>query len=441
MRSRAERGRRIGPRIRRNRKDPSMSQPKQLKKLARDRMARTGESYTLARKHILAGKPEGTSRPAAEALGAEPAPATEPEEVELPEYPAPEAVVQYDAALWHRVLTQAGVTHPLNGQPLSEALLAGLAGGIGFMVFTFEYEETTTATVVTRAHPEPYVANLLSRCGAPIREQTTSSTKVAQANLDAALDEGRAVVVRVTEALLPWASGAEAEESESIDVAVVGEHDDGNYLVDDGGGELQLISPAELAAARGRRKKDRQWQAWAPRPATPEAEVLGENAAEAVRATAARLLGRSELVGIPAHFAKNFGVAGMRTWVEKLRDTRTRKGWAALFADPDRLYDALAQVRDFLESPRFGGTGGLRGQYADFLDEAARLPVASSLPGLAEAAEAYRALAPKWTELAEAVDPDVDPEERAALFARLADLLEEIADAEEAAARLLLPAE
>ncbi|MDN6298959.1 MAG: hypothetical protein L0J68_01530, partial [Micrococcaceae bacterium] len=119
-----------------------MAQPKQLKKLTRDRMERTGESYTTARKAILDGRPERPSaRPApagtpgrAGGPAAGPGrPAADPDE--LPEYPAPAEVTQYDAGLWHRVLTQAGVVHPLTGQPLSEALLAGLAGGIGVMVF------------------------------------------------------------------------------------------------------------------------------------------------------------------------------------------------------------------------------------------------------------------------------------------------------------------
>ena len=35
-----------------------MVQPKNIKKLARERMARTGETYTTARKNILTGKPE-----------------------------------------------------------------------------------------------------------------------------------------------------------------------------------------------------------------------------------------------------------------------------------------------------------------------------------------------------------------------------------------------
>src|SRR4051812_41476525 len=86
-------------------------------------------------------------------------------------------------------------------------MLFGLAGGIGFMVFTFEYAEITTATVVPRFHPGPFVGNLLQRCGAQIREERTTSARTAQRNLDEALDAGRAVVVRATRGALPWSPG------------------------------------------------------------------------------------------------------------------------------------------------------------------------------------------------------------------------------------------
>ncbi|GER21748.1 hypothetical protein NCCP1664_02450 [Zafaria cholistanensis] len=396
-----------------------MPQPKQLKKMVRERMAKTGESYTTARRKLM-------NAPKAQQAGT-----GFVEEAELPEYPAPAGVVQYDAGLWHRVLTQAGVTHPVTGQPLSQALLAGLAGGIGFMVFTFEYAETTTVTVVTRAHPEPYTANLLARCGVPVTQRTTNSAKQAQEHLDAGLDAGRAVVVRVTHAALPWVDGEAVEESDSLDIAVVGEHGD-DYLVDDGSGALQLISPEQLAAARRAGRKDKHFSAWAPQALSPRVKVLRLNVLEAVGQTTGRLLGTRELEGIPAHFAKNFGVAGMRTWADRLRDTTTKKGWTAMFADEARLRDGMAQLAGFLTSNRFSGSGGLRGLYADFLAEASALP---GLAPLAEPAGAYRALAPRWDALAAAVDPAVAVGERAAHFARLADLVEELADAEEAAAR------
>lgn len=417
----------------------------QLKKLARARMERTGESYTTARKAILDGRPERPSaRPApAGAAGAraqrEGAGSTAEDPAiadpgELPEYPAPADVTQYDAGLWHRVLTQAGVTDPVTGDPLSEAMLAGLAGGIGFMVFVFEDEETTTASVVTRAHPEPYTENLLARCGAVVREQKTGSTRLAAQYLDEGLDAGRAVVVRVSRAALPWVEGGIADADEPVDVAVLGEHDDGDLLIDDGSGGLQLISPADLETARSRRKAGKNWQAWIPASAGPDAKTLSAHVITAIGETTGRLLGTRELDGVPAHFARNFGVAGLRTWADRLLDTTTAAGWTRIFAEPGRLAHGLEMVALFLTDGRYGGPGGLRGLYADFLDEAATLP---GLATVGECSAAYRELADRWDELAEMIDPDVDPASRSSHFAGIAASATRIADAEEHAARRL----
>lgn len=411
-----------------------MPQPKQLKKLARDRMARTGETYTQARKAVLAGAPDpGARRPA-------PAPAEEAHDdgADLPEYPAPEGVRQYDAGLWARVLTQAGVTDPRTSAPLSEAMLAGLAGGIGFMVFTFDYDSGTTATVVTRAHPEPYVENLLTRVGVPVRQVHTSSAKAAQTHLDEGLDAGRAVVVRVTETVLPWVdSDVPDTDAESVDLAVLGEDEDGKYLLDDGSGVLRVLRPGQLSAARSRRKKDKNWQAWVPESVQPREGALEAGIAAAVRETAARLLGESELAGIPAHFAKNFGVAGLRTWAAKLTGTGARD-WPALFGDADRLESALAMVSGFFDAGRYSGPGGLRGLYADFLEEAAGR---DGLAPLAGAAGAYRGLAADWDELIALLRPEAVRAERFAAtrdyLGELAGRVEALADAEQTAAEAL----
>lgn len=405
-----------------------MAQPKNLKKLTRERMDRTGESYTTARKHILSVKPGRQLNSVEVALAAAAA-----EEAELPEYPAPENVTQYDAALWHRVLTQAGVTHPLTGEPLSEALLAGLAGGIGFMAFTFQYESVTTATVVTRAHPEPYTSNLLARVGVKANERTTGSDRLAAEYLDAGLDAGRAVVVRASVAALPWIDGDAVEESDSIDLVVVGEHGD-DLLIDDGSGSLTPISPEDLAIARAKRKKDKHWQAWIPASTGPTAELLSANVRAAIEQTTGRLLGTRELQGIPTHFAKNFGIAGMNNWADRLRDTDTKKGWTRIFEDPERLESGLGQVLGFLTDTRFGGLGGLRGQYADFLTEASTLP---GLTALGLHAADYAHLAQDWIVFTDLIDPEVSPEDRSVHFATLADQLEIIAQAEELAATAL----
>lgn len=432
-----------------------MAQPTNLKKLARERMARTGESYTTARKNILTNKPEGprAARAAAarnyaqeardaRANGKNPAkaraaakkvaPAPSPAD-DLPEYPAPGNVVQYDAGLWSRVLTQAGIVDPITNEPLSEAMLAGLAGGIGFMVFTFEYETITTATLVTRAHPEPYTHNLLARCGVKINERTTGSSLRATEYLDAGLDAGRAVVVRVAVNALPWIDGQEVDDADTIDLVIVGEHED-DLLVDDGSGSLMPISPSDLAAARAKRKKEKHWQAWVPSSVSPDAASLAANALVAITETNGRLLGTSELKGIPEHFTDRFGIAGMRTWIERLRDTESSKGWTQIFADPQRLQAGMDQLHGFLTDTRFGGEGALRGQYADFLDECAQLP---GLAPLGEHSSSYVQLSVLWSELTELISGEGDPEQRATMFAAMADQMERIVGAEEETARAI----
>lgn len=415
-----------------------MAQPKNLKKLTRARMERTGESYTTARKAILTGNPEPApaQRPA-QRPPAQTAPEPEPE---LPEYPAPHDVVQYDAALWHRVLTQAGVTHPLTNQPLSEALLAGLAGGIGFMLHSFQDAQTTSITLVTRAHPEPYTATLLERCGAKVRIRTTGNAQAAAANLDAGLDAGRAVVVRVTRAALPWVEPASVDPEDTVDVAVLGEIDE-LLLIDDGAGQLQTISEADLAAARSRHKRDKNYCAWVPSSRTPEAQLLAASALAAVEQSTGRMLGTSDLAGLPIHYARNFGVTGMRQWAERLQDTTGDKGWLRLLAEPGQLRQARTQLERFLTDTRFAARDGLRAQFADFLTEAAALPGLSPLAGRAAG---YRRLAARWEEftagLLAALSPDLEPAARAASFAELGRQLAELADAEEQAADALAEA-
>lgn len=420
-----------------------MVQPKNLKKLARERMERTGESYTTARKNILDNKPE--SPKAARAAAArnygkesqqkakaakEAKPKKAPKVEELPEYPAPENVIQYDAGLWHRVFTQAGVTSPITGEPLTEAMLAGLAGGIGFMQHSFVDEETVSIALITRAHPEPYTQNLLTRSGAKILERTTSSAIRANEYLDAGLDAGRAVVVRVAVNALPWIDADEVDEADTIDLVVVGDYED-DLLVDDGSGSLNPISPEDLTTARAKRKREKFWQAWVPSRRSPQPEALAANVVSAITETTARLLGTSELRGLPVHFAKNIGVAGMRTFAARLRDDQSATGWSQMLADPTQLEAALEQLAGFLSDTRFGSVGGLRGQYADFLDEASALP---GLSVLAEHGADYSALAVQWIDFAQLLEENLEPVER---FTKMADAMERIALAEEQAASAL----
>ncbi len=101
----------------------------------------------------------------------------------------------------------------------------------------------------------------------------------------------------------------------------------------------------------------------------------------------------------------SFSLPTLRKWARLMTDSRNKKSWPNVFAEQTRLYGSLRSIYEGIELGGTGG-GGMRGMYADFLDEAA--PVIG-VPALSEVAAKYRALAGRWTELAEASLPSDVP--------------------------------
>jgi len=105
-----------------------MPADKDFKRLVRARMGKTGESYTTARSQLRPDRDPGQ----------------EPERFQG-RHP--------DTAALTRLLAALGVTDPATGRPLSKAMVIGVAGGIGFAYFVFEYEQLTTLYLGGRINP------------------------------------------------------------------------------------------------------------------------------------------------------------------------------------------------------------------------------------------------------------------------------------------------
>lgn len=347
-----------------------------------------------------------------------------------------------DSGLWTRVLAASGIRSPFTGEPFTEAMLAGVAGGIGFMIFTFEYKDITTASTVTRFHPGPYTENLLRRSGAAVNIQQTGSANLAQARLDAALETGIPAVVRVVRGRLPWVAEDTLADMDSVDVAVVA-REGSEYLMDDGGGRLERISSAALAQARGSRKADKHWQAHVVAGAAGVSDsdwydataLTVEELRLAMAETADALLADYAPPGIPPSYAKNFGVMGMHTWAERLTDRNSKHGWPRIFADPERARTGMAMLHGLLAGKRFSGPGALRPLYAQFLTEVAMIGegiTAVDRSNMQETAAQYRALGEHWDALAESVRAEDGTD-----FAAMASRVEAIAVLETSAAQSL----
>ncbi|MFI8360849.1 BtrH N-terminal domain-containing protein [Streptomyces sp. NPDC085612] len=262
------------------------------------------------------------------------------------------------------------VRHAL-GSRHEEALVAGLAGGIGFMYFVFEYAgRLPLPTIVAQAHPDPWVPAALDRLRVPY--EVGRSSRPRWDRVHAALDDGRPVFCTVDRSGLPWhGAGDEMAGGDPYTVVLAG-HTGDTLWVEDGDREPRRISEEEFGAAWSGHRKGRHRMIVPTGPPAGEPDVEG-----AVAATADRLTGP---------------VLGNR-----------------FLAGTGRLHACLEE--------EWTAPGATRPLYADFLE----------LAGRPEAAALFRESAGCWSAVARparAAEPDADAEARAHLFDECAALVD-----------------
>ena len=313
------------------------------------------------------------------------------------------------------VLRAAGIAHPSDGRPLSEDLLFGIAGGIGFCYFVFEYPGWTSLYVSGSYNALFFekkgpVQLACERLGIPVRVRQTASPGAAGKHLREALASAPLVALTVD----PTHFGLDVPDplpgvfQQTVAVALAGEGVEMTGL-----GPSRRLSWDELGAARAATGPARNRLFAITPPSLPV------NLETAVRSAIANTVS-----GLLQPSMTNFGVPGMRKWVGLLTDTRGRKGWPTLFAAaPDR---ALRWTRFWLAGPGTGGSA-CRVQYGAFLREAATV---LKEPTLAEIAAEYEALGGEWQRLLGRPDPTAG-------FGAMASDLSAIADHEQAVGRRL----
>jgi hypothetical protein len=323
-----------------------------FKKLVRERMARTGESYTTARRHVLAK--------AARA--------------ETPALPDGLVYAEFGTDQHHEASL---IRHALGGGH-DEALIAGLAGGVGFMYFVFEYQHLPPMlTIVAQHHPDPWVQTALDRLHVPYERQRGG--KPQWAKVRKALDVGRPVFCVVDRSRLPWHGMDPGFGADPYTVVIVGYAGDSVY-VDDEAAVPHKIDTEEFGAAWSAYKKGRHQMIVPTGAAAGEPDVDG-----AIATTAAHFTG--PVLG--NNFDVNFGFSGMDKLAAQLRDTRTKTGWERRFGAPVPFFHGVRRLYDCLEV-EYTAPGATRPLYADFLEPAGR----------PEAAALFRESARRWERLA-----------------------------------------
>jgi hypothetical protein len=373
-------------------------------------MEKTGESYATARRQVLRTAPKPPTDPATRSHFPGNVPATTALRV---------------------LLAHAEVRDPHTGQPFSEPMLFGIAGGIGIGVFSFFYEKANLATFFVAGRHDwqddvIYLRHACERFGLKSTVRESSGPKTADAHLREAIGAGPCVAW-VDLAHLPHRAVPAVHSGGGYHVITVYKVDDGNGTATIGDLTDQPISiPLDnLAEARARIKKQKNRLL----------SVVGPAKAPDVR----RLI-REGLVACVQRFKSpsmkvargNFQLDALKTWAERLHGSKDRERWERVFAPGANLWRGLTGIYGYIE---YYGTGGglCRPLFADFFTEAAAALTDHRFKTLADR---YVELGRKWTELADAALPNSVPicREAKALIARKAELL--VSDGPPAAAEI-----
>jgi hypothetical protein len=375
-----------------------MTTRKHFKKLVRARMQKTGESYSSARRQVL-----GHTLP------------------DKPKHHLPwHFPGSVPAATALRVLlTHAGVKHSESDEPFSEAMVFGIAGGIGIGVFSFFYEKENWANFFIAGRHlwhdhTAYLTQACSRFGIKPTIRETAGAKTAEADLRKTLQEHGACVAWVDATHLPHRAMPGQLSGGGYHIVTVYGIDDDTALIGDLTDEPIPISLEELAVARGRIKKDKhRLLSIAPSKNTRK---LADLVKEGLRACLAGLAG----AGGVKSATRNFSLESLSTWADRLQGSKDNERWERVFERGPRLWQGLQGVYDYVE--HYGGGGLCRPLFAEFLAEAGSACEDDSLTALAKQ---YAELGRHWSELADAALPDSVPAFREAkdLFVRKAELI------------------
>lgn len=303
--------------------------------------------------------------------------------------------VHPETATMANVLANQGFVSPHNGRPLSEAMVLGIAGGLGCGYILWEFKKYDAAILVMGFqnkwnYTTEFMQNFCDRVGVQAQFLETGGSKTAVKHLDEALADGRFPIAWVDQEQLPYFYLRPMYEGCFGHFVTVFGQENGDYLLDDRAKKPLRVAGESLRQARGRigSYKNRL--------------LLLENNGGDFDLPAAIMAGLDDCVDYLSQSSQTFALPVYKKWAKMMTDSKNKKGWPVVFKDKVGLYSTLRSLHEGIKLFGTAG-GGLRGFYADFLEEATEI---LNQPALGEAAEQYRQVASLWGTFADAVLPD-----------------------------------
>ena len=285
-----------------------MTARKHLKARIRARMARTGERYMTAHRHVVG----------------------EVEEPRLDHGYLLRGGVHPDTSAIANVLAHHGVIAGHTGAPLTEAMVLGIGGGLGAGYILWEFEAQGRANIHLVLgfrnrwqYPARWMQTVLDRLAGPATHHEPGGAWWAARELDAALAAGRPALATIElQSIGYWHLPPELEGYGGYPVVVYAQSDD-RVHVDDRGLAPLTVPRARLDAARARvgSYKHRLCVIDPDRPELP-VDLLRQAVLAGLADAAEHLASSSDSFGLPA----------WRKWARMMTATRGAKAWSHVFA-------------------------------------------------------------------------------------------------------------
>jgi len=278
-----------------------------------------------------------------------------------------------------------------NGLHLSEEMLLGLGGGLGFIYWYMKKMPAPFVGGRTGGRNEEFIRHILERIGGKGELYRSGSQKWGYQELMKILRSGQPAYVYGDMAYLPYMAIPEDAHFGYHTFVVYGiDEETGTVYVGDRGRHGVTLTMEKLNLAR-----NSKFHPFPPRNQLLKITLPDKMAdirpgiEEGIRDCV------YDMMNPPI---RNFGLAGMKKWASMVPK------WPKMF-EGFNLFMCLFNVFIYIE---IGGTGGgaFRPMYARFLSEAAEK---LDRPGLLEAAEKFEGSAEVWTDIATLALPDSWP--------------------------------
>jgi hypothetical protein len=302
-----------------------------------------------------------------------------------------------ETSILRHLLNWHGVVAPHTGEPLSEALVLGLAGGLGGSYWVDEMFGWVAIRIGGRHNPHDmhgkFFENACQRLGVPTNRRESTSTKAGEAALRETIAMGQPGIVWVGLAGMPYFGLPREYAKGWVHTVLITGVDDskGSVQVCDTAQRPLSCTLADLAYARAAITllKNRVMTIGPPTGPIDFKKATTEGIKVCIE-------------GLSNQPIANFGLSAFKKWADLVTDETDKKAWPAVMSQSGRMLASLVEAYESLEVKGTGG-GLLRPLYADFLVEAAEI---TKKPSLLQASNAYREAGALWSKVADALLPE-----------------------------------